>query len=51
MFGLFRMYMKENNFSELSRQTKIPRTSIAKAVEEARAYIKQQLKINNINYE
>lgn len=48
---LFRMYMKENNFSELSRQTRIPRTSIAKAVEEARTYIQQQLKINNINYE
>jgi len=48
---LFKMYIKENNFSELSRQTKIPRTSIAKAVEEARTYIQQQLKNNNINYE
>tara|TARA_R100000541_G_scaffold53579_1_gene61732 strand:+ start:261 stop:842 length:582 start_codon:yes stop_codon:yes gene_type:complete len=47
---LFKMYAKENNFSELSRQTKIPRTSIAKAVEEAKTYIKQQLKNNNINY-
>ena len=47
---LFKMYMKENNFSELSRQTKIPRTSIAKAIEEARTYIQQQLKLNNINY-
>ncbi len=47
---LFKMYMKENNFSELARQTKIPRTSIAKAVEEARTYIQQQLKLNNINY-
>ena len=42
--------MKEDNFSELSRQTKIPRTSIAKAVEEARTYIQQQLKNNNIDY-
>lgn len=48
---LFKMYMKENNFSELSRQTKIPRTSIAKAVEEAKTYIQQQLKNNNITYE
>jgi len=45
------MYMKEPNFSELARQTKIPRTSIAKAVEEAKEYIKQQLKQNNINYD
>jgi hypothetical protein len=48
---LFRMYLKEDNFSELSRQTKIPRTSIAKAVEEATLYIQQQLKNNNITYE
>ena len=48
---LFKMYMKESNCSELARQTKIPRTSIAKAVEEARTYIQQQLKNNDINYE
>jgi len=48
---LLKMYMKEPNFSELARQTKIPRTSIAKAVEEAKEYIKQQLKNNNINYD
>jgi DNA-binding phage protein len=48
---LFKMYMKESNCSELARQTKIPRTSIAKAIEEAKAYIQQQLKNNNINYE
>jgi hypothetical protein len=48
---LFEMYQKESNFSELSRQTKIPRTTIAKAVEEARTYIKQTLENNNINYE
>ena len=48
---LFKMYMKESNCSELARQTKIPRTSIAKAIEEARTYIQQQLKNNNINYE
>ena len=48
---LFEMYLKESNFSELSRQTKIPRTTIAKAVEEARDYIKETLENNNINYE
>lgn len=48
---LFEMWIKEPNFSELSRQTKIPRTSIAKAVEEARAYIQLTLQNNNIYYE
>ncbi len=48
---LFEMYQKESNYTELSRQTKIPRTTIAKAVEEARTYIKQTLENNNINYE
>lgn len=48
---LFEMYLQESNFSELSRQTKIPRTSIAKAVEEARDYIRKQLQKNNINYD
>ena len=48
---LFKMYMKESNCSELARQTKIPRTSIAKAIEEARTYIQEQLKNNNINYD
>jgi DNA-directed RNA polymerase specialized sigma24 family protein len=49
--ALFEMYIKEPNFSELARQTKIPRTSISKAVEEAREYIKQTLNNNNINFE
>ena len=48
---LFEMYIKEPNYSELARQTQIPRTSISKAVEEARAYIKLTLNNNNINYE
>jgi hypothetical protein len=48
---LFEMWIKEPNFSELSRQTKIPRTSIAKAVEEAKAYIQLTLQNNNIFYE
>ena len=48
---LFEMYLKEPNYSELARQTQIPRTSISKAVDEARDYIKQVLNNNNINYE
>ncbi len=48
---LFEMWIEEPNFSELSRQTGIPRTSISKAVEEARKYIQEQLKNNNITYE
>tara|TARA_B110000967_G_C18830649_1_gene533907 strand:+ start:742 stop:1227 length:486 start_codon:yes stop_codon:yes gene_type:complete len=48
---LLEMYTKEPNFSELARQTKIPRTTIAKAVEEARSYVKQILNNNNINYD
>ena len=47
---LLEMYTKEPNFSELARQTKIPRTTIAKAVEEARAYVRTVLNNNNINY-
>lgn len=42
---LFKMYLETPNFSRLSRETGIPRTSIAKAVEECQEYIKQQLKI------
>ena len=48
---LFEMYIKEPNYSELARQTQIPRTSISKAVEEAKAYIKQTLSNNNIDFE
>jgi len=48
---LFQMWIKEGNFSELSRVTNIPRTSIAKAVGEAKIYIKAKLKENGISYE
>ena len=48
---LFKMWIKEPNFSELARQTNIPRTSIAKAVDEAKNYIRQQLKNNGITYD
>tara|TARA_R110000822_G_scaffold65772_1_gene160909 strand:+ start:2124 stop:2609 length:486 start_codon:yes stop_codon:yes gene_type:complete len=47
---LFEMYVKEPNYSELARQTKIPRTTISKAVEEAKEYIQITLKNNNITY-
>jgi len=48
---LFQMWMVNPNYSELSRQTKIPRNSISHAVEEAKQYIKQQLKIQGIHYD
>jgi len=48
---LFEMWIDTPNFSELSRKTGIPRTSISKAVEEAREWIQHKLKINNINYD
>ena len=48
---LFNMYLSNNNYSDLSRKTGIPRTSISQAVEEAKEYIKQQLKLQNITYE
>ena len=48
---LFEMWISESNFSELARVTGIPRTSIAKAVGEAKIYIREQLKQNGISYE
>lgn len=48
---LFEMWIDTPNFSEISRRTKIPRTSISQAVDEAREYIQYKIKINNIDYE
>ena len=48
---LFEMYVDTSNYSQLSRATKIPRTSISKAVEEAIEYVKERLNQNNINYD
>lgn len=48
---LFRMWLETPNFSKLARETGIPRTSISNAVEEAKEYIKQELKNRNIDYE
>lgn len=45
---LFKMWVNEPNYSELSRQTKIPRTSVSQAVDEARKHIIKKLKENGI---
>ena len=45
---LFKMWLEESNYSELSRITKIPRTSISQAVNECREYIQQTLKQRGI---
>lgn len=45
---LFQMWIKEPNYSELSRITQIPRTSISQAVNECREYIHQTLKQRGI---
>ena len=45
---LFKMWVKQPNYSELSRQTRIPRTSISEAIDEAREHIIQKLKDNGI---
>ena len=48
---LFQMWVDNPNFSELSRETGIPRTSISTAVGEAKEFIQLTLKNRNINYE
>lgn len=48
---LFQMWLANPNYSQLARQTKIPRNSISHAVEEAKQYIRQQLKLQGIDYE
>ena len=48
---LFQMWIETPNYTELSKITRIPRTSISHAVEEAREHIKQELKNRGINYE
>ena len=47
---LFRMWLKEPNFSEIERQTGIPRTSISQAVRECKKYIKKTLNDRGIDY-
>lgn len=45
---LLKMWLETPNFSELARITDIPRTSISKAVEEAKVYIIEELKKRKI---
>lgn len=46
---LFRMYLREGNYSEIERRTGIPRTSISQAVRECKKYIKKTLHERGIN--
>lgn len=48
---LFQMYAKDQNFSKISREVGIPRTTISRAVEDAKKYIKQELKNRGIEDE
>lgn len=45
---LFKMWMKNQNYSDIARETGIPRTSISAAVNECRDYIKEQLNKRDI---
>ncbi len=46
---LFKMWLDESNYSELSRMTGIPRTSISQAVNECKDYIKTRITNYGIN--
>lgn len=48
---LFQMWVNNPNYSKIARETGVPRTSIARAIKEAKEYIKEELTIRNINYE
>jgi len=48
---LFQMWLETPNYSKLARELDIPRTSISSAVEEAKEYIRQELKNRGINYD
>lgn len=41
--SLFKMYLDNPNYSDISRVTGIPRTSISQAVQECKAYIKTRM--------
>lgn len=51
MARCLQMWSETPNFSELERQTKIPRNTIANSMQQAIDYIKQQLKNNGIDYD
>ena len=44
---LFKMWLDEPNYSELSRITHIPRTTISQAVNECKEYIKKRIENGN----
>lgn len=46
---LFQMWLDNSNYSDLSRITGIPRTSISQAVNECKDYIKNRIEQNGIN--
>ncbi len=48
---LLQMYLDEPNYSELSRRTGIPRTSISQGVEDAKKYIRIELQNRGIKYD
>ena len=47
---LFEMWLENPNYSDLSRKTGIPRTSISHAVNEAREYIREELEKSGITW-
>lgn len=48
---LFLMWLQEPNYSDIARRTGIPRNSVSQAVEEAKVYIRSELKRQNIHYD
>ena len=48
---LFQMYVEDGNYSSISRQTGVPRTSVSRAVAEAKQHILNELKNRGIDYE
>lgn len=47
---LIQMFAEIPNYSKISRDTGVPRTSISRAVKEAREHIKQELQNRGIDY-
>ena len=45
---LFKMWMENQNYSDLARETGIPRTSISQAVNQCKDYIREQLNKRDI---
>ena len=48
---LFQMYVDNPNYSDIARTVNIPRTSIRRAVDEAKEHIRLTLKNMNLDYE